>query len=96
MRLAEALRASKIREAIGYLKMPTGLSVIVALADDSGITSMHPETLGWDAGERRAWGDLLPATRRGLAQIVWRSIDEKSPLTQLAESVDDWIEYAED
>jgi len=93
MELSEALRASKIRKASGYLvgdmANTTGLSSPVAAAGDSHVTFV-----AISVGEivDLSWADILPPQKKFLFGLRWEPVEPKDPLTQLAEALTDWRE----
>lgn len=105
MKLAEALKASKTREAYGLI--PESLSdnpalarlmgVPIATADDYGIRYLGPGP-GNNAAEliTSSWVDLLPDQRKRLFALDWRPVKPKHALVQLAEALTDWSELDAD
>ncbi len=96
MLLPQALRASKTRHATGYLSIKD-LRLPIATASDTIVVYTIPilhesGDVSLAGAERRAWTDLLPGHLDLLDSLTWEPIDPKSPLAQLAESLDDWQE----
>ena len=83
MKLSEALKASKTREAVAvvYLKDST----VCFSATDAGVTIMS------GAGyTKKTWVDLLPDEHELAMGASWEPSNPKPPLQQLADVLTDW------
>lgn len=85
MKLAEALKASKRREAIGHGHGAT------ILASDVGILIVNKNKY-----DRKPWTDLLPSEQELISKLDWEPHEPKSPLQQLADSLTDWADDLSD
>ena len=88
MTLAEALKASEVREAVGRLRDASELSATVVWASDRGVTILSPLS---ETEETYSWIDLLPGHREMLGRADWEPVEPKNPLIQLAETLTDWV-----
>ncbi len=89
VKLWEALRISKVREAVGQRRI--GDEEITFLATDGGISVSGSGIIQGDIVVA-PWADLLPHQRNVLNEINWRPLDPKNPLILLAEAVTDFHE----
>ena len=87
VKLWEALKISKIREAVGRRRI--GGQEIMFFATDGGISVSGRGCVQGDIVVA-PWADLLPQQRNVLNQINWQPVDPKSPLILLAEAVTDF------
>jgi len=85
--LAEALRADKNREALGYMGQQ-----IIAKVEDDGVTFLNPARGPCDV--TKSWASIVPLEQRLLDSLDWRPVTPKPVLLQLAEVIDDWLELA--
>jgi len=79
MTLAEALKASKNREAIA------SKDSTILHATDAGISIISKRH-----SQKKSWADLLPHERELLQEVDWKPRGPKPPLQQLAETLTDW------
>ena len=95
MKLWEALKISKIREAVGRRRING--EEIMFFATDGGISVHGPGVVQGDIVVA-PWADLLPHQRNALNEINWQPVDPKNPLILLAEAVTDFqgLEPTED
>lgn len=99
MTLAEALKASKHREAYGFPKDNNGGSRFIptALGRDGGVELLSFDSqTGFIQEVKKSWAELLPHEREAVMDLDWEPIDPKHPLIQLAETLTDWSDDDEE
>ena len=99
MTLAEALKASKHREAYGFPKGDGNLPRFIptALGRDGGVELLNLDSqTGFVQEVKKSWAELLPHEREAIMGLDWEPIDPKHPLIQLAETLTDWTDDDEE
>ena len=89
--LSEALKASKIREALGVSRRLGKTDILAAYASDTYVTLFYNK-LDEPVSLEKSWSNLLPDERQLIFQLDWEPVSPKDPLTQLAESLTDWCD----
>lgn len=87
MTLAEAFKASKVRQASGCIVNESGEILFIGIASDGVVTIIDRDRKDY---LDKSWADLLPSELALIDSVDWQPLFPKDPLQQLAETLTDW------